>query len=60
MFYNFALINARQMVSNVNEVYGPNTLTAIRAKFWYLRFRSCIYDGKDYQASMENDRRRPA
>ncbi|GFV94675.1 histone-lysine N-methyltransferase SETMAR [Trichonephila clavipes] len=39
--------NASQVVEIVNGVYGPNTLTANYVQFWFLHFRSGIFDVKD-------------
>lgn len=39
--------NASQAAENVNSVYGPDTVTANYAQFWFRRFRSGIFDVKD-------------
>ena len=39
--------NARQAAENVNSVYGPDTVTANYAQFWFRRFRSGNFDVKD-------------
>ncbi|CAK9819611.1 Histone-lysine N-methyltransferase SETMAR [Anthophora plagiata] len=38
--------NASQAAENVNSVYGPDTVTANYAQFWFRRFRSGIFDVK--------------
>jgi len=39
--------NASQAAENVNSVYGPDTVTANHAQFWFRRFRSGNFDVKD-------------
>jgi len=39
--------NASQAAENVNSVYGPDTVTANHAQFWFCRFRSDNFDVKD-------------
>jgi len=41
--------NTSQAAENVNSVYGPDTVTANHAQFWFYRFRSGIdnFDVKD-------------
>jgi len=39
--------NASQTAENVNNVYGPDTVTANHAQFWFRRFRSGNLDVKD-------------
>ena len=34
-------------LENVNSVYGPDTVTANHAQFWFRRFRSGNFDVKD-------------
>ena len=39
--------NASQAAANVNGVYGPDTVTANHAQFWFRRFRAGNFDVKD-------------
>ena len=39
--------NASQAAEIVNSVYGPDTVTANHAQFWFRRFRSGNFDVKD-------------
>jgi len=39
--------NASQAAENMNSVYGPDTVTANHAQFWFCRFRSGNFDVKD-------------
>jgi len=39
--------NVSQAAENVNGVYGPDTVTANHAQFWFRRFRSGNFDVKD-------------
>ncbi|QQP56323.1 Histone-lysine N-methyltransferase SETMAR [Caligus rogercresseyi] len=39
--------NASQADENVNSVYGPDTVTANHAQFWFRLFRSGNLDVKD-------------
>ena len=39
--------NASQAAENVNSVYGPDTVTANHAQFWFRRFRSGNFDVKN-------------
>ncbi|KAG5321977.1 SETMR methyltransferase, partial [Acromyrmex heyeri] len=43
--------NASQAAENVNSVYGPDTVTANHAQFWFRRFRSGNFDVKDASLS---------
>ncbi|GFU32109.1 histone-lysine N-methyltransferase SETMAR [Trichonephila clavipes] len=39
--------NTSQAAEIVNGVYGANTVTANYVKFWFRRYRSCIFNAKD-------------
>lgn len=39
--------NTSQVVKNVNNVYGPDTITINHAQFWFHQFRSGSFDIKD-------------
>jgi len=43
--------NASQAAENVNSVYGPDTVTANHAQFWFRRFRSGNFDVKNAPCS---------
>ena len=39
--------NASQAAENTNSVYGPDTVTANHAQFWFRRFHSGNFDVKN-------------
>ncbi|QQP54383.1 Histone-lysine N-methyltransferase SETMAR [Caligus rogercresseyi] len=43
--------NASQAAENVNSVYGPDTVTANHAQFWFRRFRFGNLEAKDAPSS---------
>lgn len=43
--------NASQAAENMNNVYGPDTVTANHAQYWFRRFRSGNFDVKDASRS---------
>ena len=49
--------NASQAAENVNNVYGPDAVTANHAQFWFRRFRSGNFDVKDASRSGRNCRK---
>ena len=52
--------NASQAAANVNSVYGPDTVTANHAQFWFRRFRAGNFDVKDVPRVENVDRVRPS